>query len=533
VKKDKKENAMRPTGRKWYWVLAGVALIFLNACGGGGGGTTGPPPPTATTSDAIGITLDGEATLTGTVNPNGVDTEAWFEWGTDNTLTAFDNTAVQEFPAGTTVQPVQHPLTGLTIGTAYYFRLAASSSAGGSKGTIQNFSITPIAPTVTTSDATNITDNSATLNGQVNPNGLATSAWFEWGTDNTLAAFTETPPVDVGSGTASQAVSAALTGLVNGETYYFRVAAENSAGMQRGSILSFSTDNPPPVADAGPDQSAVMGQTVTLDGSGSSTPLGTIVSYLWEQVAGQTVALDNDAAVSPTFTAPDVAPIGEILRFQLTITDSRSLTASDNVDVTVLWGDLDDFSTDTTSEYAVQEVYLGGATPPPFPEFNYDPVGERLEVLTEDDVGLIFSRSLPATDNGVFSFDFYPRKTYPSGGGIWVRIMEDQDNYYEMAAFQWDNVLEPQRLPFFAKVVNQVTVDNVLFTNINNYVSQDPDPTQYHVTITFTPAEATAQAFDETIVLNQDPSAINVSSFEIQTNQQDAYYDNIQLLAVP
>lgn len=291
---------------------------------------------------------------------------------------------------------------------------------------------------------------------------------------------------------------------------------------------------PPPVADAGADNSVVMGWPVTLDGSGSSTPVGTITSYLWEQVAGQAVVLDNSSAVTPTFTAPDnVVQTGEVLRFQLTVTNSNLATASDNVDITVLWGNLDDFSTDTRGDYTTQEEFLSGPPPPPpNPQFNYDAAGERLEVLNEDDVGLIFSKALPASDNGVFSLDFFPTRTFPSGGGIWVRLMQDANNYYEMAAFQWDNVLSPGEPSVFRKVVGGTVVEEVQFVNVNNYVSQDP-PTQEHVTITFTPTTSTVQAFSETITLNSDPTAINVILFEIQANQQDAFFDNIQLLAVP
>jgi len=39
------------------------------------------------------------------------------------------------------------------------------------------------APAATTGLASNVTHNTATLNGTVNPNGLATTVYFEWGTD--------------------------------------------------------------------------------------------------------------------------------------------------------------------------------------------------------------------------------------------------------------------------------------------------------------------------------------------------------------
>src|SRR4029077_20786651 len=102
------------------------------------------------------------------------------------------------------------------------------------------FNSVPALPTVTTSAATGVTTSGATLNGTVNPNGLATNAWFEWGTSPTLAAFTSTANQAVGSGTTAQMVSATLSGLTAGTTYYYRAASSNSAGTTKGAILSFS-----------------------------------------------------------------------------------------------------------------------------------------------------------------------------------------------------------------------------------------------------------------------------------------------------
>lgn len=521
---------MNTRWKPWLGGLFLLPLFVIFSCGGGGGSSNPPPPPTAATTAATSITSDS-ATVNGTVNPNGLATEAWFEWGTDPGLAGADNTTKQNLAAGTTIQAVSASLTGLQFGTTYYFRMVASSTSGTEKGAIGNFATSPVPPTVTTSPATAITTTGATLNGSVNPNGLSTDYHFEWGTDSGLSSFTTTPVQNVGSGTASVPVTAPLTGLANGTTYYFRLSATNSAGTQLGTIESFSTANPPPVANAGPDQSIIQGKTVTLDGSGSSAVFPPI-TYLWQQVAGTTVTLSGTTSATPTFTAPTVTPDGEVLRFQLTVTDANLLTASDNVDITSLWGFSDDFSTDTTSLYAATSVDLAG-NPAGSSTFTYDAGGERVQVLTADNFGLIFSRSLPANDNGVFSIDFFPRQTYPTGGGIWIRLMQDANNFYEVAAFEWDNPLAPGELPRVTKWVGGVAVDNVAFTNINNYISQDPNPTQYHVTITFTPATTTVQAFGETIVLNANSTPIAVSMFEIQTNQQDSYIDNIELLVVP
>jgi PKD repeat protein len=82
----------------------------------------------------------------------------------------------------------------------------------------------------------------------------------------------------------------------------------------------------PLVADAGPDQTVDEGDTVTLNGSDSSDPDGTIVSYLWTQTDGPAVTIDNPNLAQPTFTAPPVDADGDELIFQLTVTDDDGLT---------------------------------------------------------------------------------------------------------------------------------------------------------------------------------------------------------------
>jgi lysophospholipase L1-like esterase len=253
-------------------------ILTMVSCGGGGGPNV-PSPPAVTTTAAQNVIV-GSATLSGTLNPNGLDTYARFEWGTDNTLDGADNTVVQVFAAGTTIRPVFALIDNLAVDTLYYFRLAAWNSAGENKGEIQNFSIAPIAPTVTTSDASNFTIDSATLNGQVNPNGLATQAWFEWGEDPDLVDPTRTDEQGVGEGTASQSVSAPLSGLAVGTPYFFRLAAWNSAGENRGEIQSFSITPIAPTVVTSP-ATGLSATAATLNGQVNPNGLATDAWFEW------------------------------------------------------------------------------------------------------------------------------------------------------------------------------------------------------------------------------------------------------------
>jgi len=92
--------------------------------------------------------------------------------------------------------------------------------------------------------------------------------------------------------------------------------------------------NQPPIANAGPDQTVIDedsdgSEPVTLDGSASFDPDGTIISYVWSE-GGLQIA----TSVNPTVTLS----IGEHL-ITLTVADDGGLTDTDTVTVKVLKGD--------------------------------------------------------------------------------------------------------------------------------------------------------------------------------------------------
>lgn len=99
-----------------------------------------------------------------------------------------------------------------------------------------------------------------------------------------------------------------------------------------GAFESGTPPNRPPVANAGPDQTAFVGDTVTLDGSGSTDVDGDTLSYRWSLTstpAGSTATLSNSTAVMPTFT---IDLPGTYIA-QLIVNDGRTDSAPDVVNV--------------------------------------------------------------------------------------------------------------------------------------------------------------------------------------------------------
>ena len=97
-------------------------------------------------------------------------------------------------------------------------------------------------------------------------------------------------------------------------------------------LVTIVPANTRPVANAGPDQPAVTGQLVTLNGSGSSDIDGDPLQFAWVFTtvpAGSTAVLNNSQSVQPSFT-PDIAGL---YRVTLTVNDGRGGTATDSVDI--------------------------------------------------------------------------------------------------------------------------------------------------------------------------------------------------------
>ena len=82
------------------------------------------------------------------------------------------------------------------------------------------------------------------------------------------------------------------------------------------------TENRPPVADAGPDQTVRQGTRVRLDAIGSADPEGENPFYYWSQVRGIPVDLLDPLSLRPYFTAPVVLR-PHVLRFRLIVRDKE------------------------------------------------------------------------------------------------------------------------------------------------------------------------------------------------------------------
>ena len=108
-------------------------------------------------------------------------------------------------------------------------------------GANQNFTLQipvppPGPPAAITNPATLIASFSARLNGSVNPHGLTTSVYFQYGTTNSYG-LTTAPQSRTGNTFLN--ISATISGLTASTTYHFRMVTTNSAGTRYGSDETF------------------------------------------------------------------------------------------------------------------------------------------------------------------------------------------------------------------------------------------------------------------------------------------------------
>ncbi len=190
------------------------------------------------------------------------------------------------------------------------------------------------APVITgaTGNTTGTTGESVTISATITDNVGVTSAIVYYtpidGTE-TAVLVTKAATSDVWS--ANVPVASNKVGTI---TYYIK--AKDAAGneVRDPATESYSitvTDNDPPIANAGLDQSVVVNTTVTLDGSGSTDNIG-IVSYKWDFNAADGVNWDAPDATGVT-TTNSYSVIGTYT-VTLQVSDAAGLTVTDTAVIT-------------------------------------------------------------------------------------------------------------------------------------------------------------------------------------------------------
>ena len=193
--------------------------------------------PSITTTEITnisGTTAKGGGTITD--EGSGTVVERGICWSKGINPSTEDQKTNEGGGAGTFVSNMDN----LEAATTYYVRAYAKNEAGTGYGMAMSFKTLGGVPTVETLQATDIQSTSVIIRGVVNPNHVPTTVTFNYGLTasygSTINATTSTL-----TGNSPIEVTANITGLIRGETYHFRVIAENIVGIAYGTDLTFTT----------------------------------------------------------------------------------------------------------------------------------------------------------------------------------------------------------------------------------------------------------------------------------------------------
>jgi DNA-binding beta-propeller fold protein YncE len=212
-----------------------------------------------------------EALLHGTVNPLGVELSSCrFEIGPTLSYGSSAPCAqsVGSIGEGSSPVAVDAPLSGLSGGTAYHFRLHAISTSGNVYSEDATFT-TATTAVVREVSASEVSAGGALLQAVVNPEGLSAHYRFEYGACAAAgqcvgSPFTATLPVpdgEIPAGSSDVTLSAPAAGLSAGATYHFRVVVVDANGEALPTPEGTFTFEPPApgCASARPAADALLG----------------------------------------------------------------------------------------------------------------------------------------------------------------------------------------------------------------------------------------------------------------------------------
>ncbi|HTU78725.1 MAG TPA: S53 family peptidase [Solirubrobacteraceae bacterium] len=265
---------------------------------------TPPTGPIATTGAASSVTQT-TTTLHATVNPDGREvSECKFEYGTTSAYGKVAPCSPPSPGSGEEEVEVSANVVELSPATTYHFRIVARNALAASTGEDASFR-TPAPPVIVGESASGITQDDATLQAQVDPEGLASA--YEIVLEDPCA-----PPMEcigdvvvargsIAAGTADEAVSVDLASseahvnLEPNTTYTYWVAASNAAGPSEGKHQEFKT-----LAETPPNTTTQLPGTLSDELPGQSSSSSSQGSTASNSPSTQALASSKRQKPAPT-----------------------------------------------------------------------------------------------------------------------------------------------------------------------------------------------------------------------------------------
>jgi hypothetical protein len=251
------------------------------------------------------VTMNG-ADLQAQINPNNQQTTYRFVYATNEALTnPVTIPGASALSASFGDQTVSTDLEELEPDTTYYYRVIAENAAGTGEGFLQSFTTTA-PPLATIGGAQEIVRSAGTIAGTVDPAGLQTTYYFQYGP---TTAYGQNAPtiqgVNLLAGHGAIPVSVRIANLVPGTVYHYRIVATNIDGTTYSPDETLTTTEPTPPSVTTGSASNITLTSATL--TALIDPMGLETSYVLElgtdpsygtSIAGEVGASSETVTVS-------------------------------------------------------------------------------------------------------------------------------------------------------------------------------------------------------------------------------------------
>lgn len=184
-------------------------------------------------------------------------------------------------------------------------------------------------PAAVTGPASQVGVATATLSGDVDPNGSATSWYFEYGT--TTGYGQTTGSESAGSGNTTVGISKEVSGLTPGTTYHYRLVATDPSGSVYGGDETVRTAELPPAilvqhAVGATDTTVKVEANIDANGLSSTWVVRYGIGSLATESAVHTVG-SSDSTVTVTMTVDGLSP-GRQYDFDVVATNAAGSNTS-------------------------------------------------------------------------------------------------------------------------------------------------------------------------------------------------------------
>ena len=181
-------------------------------------------------------------TLTGTVNPDGVETtDCHFEWSVNESFSNSTPCSEGDNLTGAVDQQASATPAGLTQGLTYNYRFVVGNANGTVIGRQKTF-VPSSVPGLGKQWASDVHSDSVLLHSEITPGGAPTSYSFEFGSEDcSISTCANSSAGQAGAALTSSSQSEELVGLEPGTTYHYRVVGTNQSGTTYGGDHTFTT----------------------------------------------------------------------------------------------------------------------------------------------------------------------------------------------------------------------------------------------------------------------------------------------------